>query len=118
GAHMPMAVVRNLLRLDRSDVLEAPFTYDKLAVAIGALMARPVAVAAAQPAGPVSHARCWAVVGAVGGAGATTVAIEIANALSTRTRRERGVCLIDLNLADGASAAYLGANPTMRLADV
>jgi pilus assembly protein CpaE len=53
--------------------------------------------------------------GAVGGAGATTLAIEMAAALSERG--EDRVCLIDLNLADGAAPAYLGAPAAMSLAD-
>jgi pilus assembly protein CpaE len=116
GAHLPTAVVRNLLRLERSDVLEAPFTDDKLAAALAALLAQPVSNPEPQPSG--QHARVWAVVGAVGGSGATTVAIEVANALATRAVRDKSVCLIDLNLADGAVAAYLGANAQMRLAEL
>jgi len=119
GTHVSTAVVRNLLRLERSDVLESPFSDEKLVAALSALLAQRVApAAAAEPAGPAQHGHCWAVVGAVGGAGATTVAIEIANALASRATRERGVCLIDLNLADGAASAYLGANATMRLGEL
>src|SRR5690606_18786754 len=47
----------------------------------------------------------------------TTLAVEIATALAARSDKPRSVCLIDLNLADGAAAAYLGATPAMRLAD-
>jgi pilus assembly protein CpaE len=57
------------------------------------------------------------VTGAVGGAGATMLAVEIATALATRSGKDKSVCLIDLNLADGAAAAYLGAQPAMRLGD-
>jgi pilus assembly protein CpaE len=117
GAHLPTTVVRNMLRLERSDVLEAPFTDDKISHAITALMVEK-APAAAPVATPGQMARCWAVIGAVGGSGATTVAIEVATALCARATRDRSVCLIDLNLADGQAAAYLGAHPTMRLADL
>ncbi|MFN3583861.1 CpaE family protein [Phenylobacterium sp.] len=113
GESLPAGLVRNLLRLPDSDVLEAPFTGEQLAGAIHALLA------ASQPAPQATSgdSRCWAVTGAVGGAGATTLAIEIATALGARARKERSVCLVDLNLADGATAAYLGAQPAMRLAD-
>jgi pilus assembly protein CpaE len=114
GERLPTTVVRNLLRLERSDVLEAPFTTDQIAAAIDGLMtdsARP----AATPVAGIS--RCWTVMGAVGGSGATTIAIEIATALCARQAKEKSVCLIDLNLADGVAAAYLGAHPAMRLAD-
>jgi pilus assembly protein CpaE len=45
------------------------------------------------------------------------LAVEIASALAARVGKEHGVCLIDLNLADGAAAAYLGVQPAMRLGD-
>ena len=108
GAHLPTALVRALLRLSRSDVLEAPFAPNDLAVAAAALMTLE---AAPHPA----NSRCWTVMGSVGGSGATTVAIEIACALAARAPRERRVALVDLNLADGAACAYLGAASNMLL---
>ncbi len=118
GSHLPTTVVRNLLRLERSDVLEAPFTDEKIAYAITGLMAQKAIAPVPTAAASGQLARCWAVTGAVGGAGATTVAIEIATALCARATRDKSVCLIDLNLADGETAAYLGAHPAMRLADL
>jgi pilus assembly protein CpaE len=123
GERLPTTVVRNLLRLSRSDVLEAPYTPDQIAGAITNLMEQEARTPAAQvqappaPAAPVATSRCWAVTGAVGGSGATTIAIEIATALCGRQDKDRSVCLIDLNLADGVAAAYLGAAPAMKLAD-
>ena len=112
GATLPAGLVRNIMRLERADILEAPFTPEQLGAGITSLLAEA-------PAAPVASgdSRCWAVTGAVGGSGATTIAIEIANALAARSSKERSVCLVDLNLADGAAAAYLGASPTTRLAD-
>jgi pilus assembly protein CpaE len=114
GERLPTTVVRNLLRLERSDVLEAPFTPEQLAQAVAGLLEGP-AVAPAAPS--AASSRCWAITGAVGGSGATTLAIEIATALAGRSRKDKSVCLIDLNLADGAAAAYLGAQPSMHLED-
>lgn len=114
GERLPTTVVRNLLRLERSDVLEAPFTPEQVAHAVASLLEAPAQSAAAPSA---ETSRCWAVTGAVGGAGATTLAVEIATALAARSKKDKSVCLIDLNLADGAAAAYLGAQPAMRLAD-
>jgi pilus assembly protein CpaE len=114
GENLPAGLVRNLLRLEAADILEAPFTPEQLAAAIQALLAE------AQPAPAPSsggQSRCWGVSGAVGGSGATTIAIEIAYALAVQSNKERSVCLVDLNLADGAIAAYLGCAPTTRLAD-
>lgn len=115
GESLPTGLVRNLLRLPHSDVLEAPFTGEQLAAAVQGLLA--AAGPAPAPQSPSGESRCWAVSGAVGGAGATTLAIEIATALAARAKTERSVCLVDLNLADGAAAAYLGAQAAMRLAD-
>lgn len=114
GATLPVGLVRDVLRLPVSDILEAPFEDARLAAMVQELLseaARGVGVAT------VSGSQCWGVSGAVGGAGATTLAIEIAHTLAQRATRERSVCLVDLNLADGAAAAYLGAKPTTRLAD-
>lgn len=109
GDHLPAGLVRNLMRLPRSDVLEAPFTAADL-VAAAAPLVSPLAA-------PTLNApsRCWTIMGAVGGAGATTLAIETACALARRLPGPRRVCLIDLNLADGAAAAYLGAPANMLL---
>lgn len=115
GARLPAPLVRALLRLKASDVLEAPFTDESLLGAIYALL--DAAGAAAEAQIQPSSSRCWSVVGAVGGAGATMLAIEAAHALAQRGRKARSVCLVDLNLADGACAAYLGAAPAMSLAD-
>jgi pilus assembly protein CpaE len=114
GANLPAGLVRNLLRLEASDILEAPYTPDDLKAAVLALLAEAQPIAAPS-SGSVS--RCWGVTGAVGGSGATTIAIEIAHALSVQGGKDKSVCLVDLNLADGAAAAYLGCAPTTRLAD-
>lgn len=113
GEGLPAGLVRNLLRLEHADILEAPFSPEQLSTAILGLLAGMVAAPVAQSA---SDSRCWAVTGAVGGSGATTIAVEIATALAERPGKER-VCLIDLNFADGAAAAYLGSTPAMRLGD-
>ena len=109
GAQLPVALVRALMRLPRSDVLEAPFAAQDLAEAASPLMSARLE--------PMQNApsRCWTVMGAVGGAGATTIAIETACALAERLPGPRRVCLIDLNIADGAAAAYLAAPTNMLL---
>lgn len=114
GERLPAGLVRNLLQLPAADILESPYTDEQLLEAIQPLLAASAAMLA--PTMAPGESRCWAVSGAVGGSGATTVAVEIAYALSNRNDA-RGVCLVDLNLADGAAAAYLGAAPAMRLAE-
>ena len=111
GAHMPAGLVRALMKLASSDVLEAPFTSVDLGRAAAALLHETQT--AVQPA----NAHCWTVIGSVGGCGATTIAIEIASALAGRSGAEKRVALVDLNLVDGAAAAYLGATANMVLGD-
>lgn len=114
GAHIPVSLARALMRLPSSDVLETPFESEQLQAAIFGLLDQSEAQAP-----PQAHtSRCWSVVGAVGGAGATTLAIEIASALAANSTKERGVCLVDLNLADGAAAAYLGVTGGMSVAQL
>lgn len=103
------AIIRALLRLSKSDVLEPPHTAADFSFAAACLLAGNQAPGS-EPA--VEH-RCWAVVSAVGGAGATTVAIELATAVGRASRNRQRVGLVDLNLADGASAAYLGVAPNL-----
>jgi pilus assembly protein CpaE len=119
GLRLPTAVVRNLMRLPSSDVLDAPFSADQFLAAASALLRQVETQAAAEaaPVAPEGGSRCWTVTGAVGGAGATTIVVELATALAARSGKDKSVCLIDLNLADGAAAAYLGAQPTMRFGD-
>jgi len=110
GGHLPASLVRALMKLPRSDVIEAPFTSIDLARAAGALLAdAPTSIE------PV-NARCWTVMGSVGGCGATTIAVELATALARRSP-DRRVALVDLNLVDGSAAAYLGSTPAMLLAE-
>lgn len=114
GAHLPASLVRALMKLPRSDVIESPFSSDDLAKAAAHLVSEPVAAPA--PAASV-NAVCWTVVGSVGGCGATTISIELATALSARAGKDKRVALVDLNLVDGAAAAYLGLTPAMMLAE-
>jgi pilus assembly protein CpaE len=112
GARLPTALVHALLKLPRSDVLESPASEADLARAVAGLTAD----SAPAPA-PGRASRCWTVMGSVGGAGATTLAIEIAASLARRAAQPGLVALVDLNLAFGAAHAYLGAAANMRLAE-
>ncbi len=116
GSHLPASLVRALMKLPRSDVIEAPFTAADLARAAGVLLAHAPAAATLAPTHQV-NASCWSVVGSVGGCGATTIAIELATALALRSGPEQRVALVDLHLADGSAAAYLGATANMMLAE-
>jgi pilus assembly protein CpaE len=93
-------------------VLDQPVQIPDLARSAAALLADSVSA----PEAAAHAAQCWSVISAVGGAGGTTLSIELATTLAARTLGDR-VALIDLNLADGAAAAYLGAATNMHLAD-
>jgi pilus assembly protein CpaE len=106
GGHLPTGLVKAFLRLERSDVLDPKASSEDLARIVAGLMGRATASTR-------QGTRCWSVMGAVGGAGATTIAIEIAALAAAHGSR---ACLVDLNVADGASGAYLGAKSNMLLA--
>ena len=115
GETLPAGLVRNVLRLEAADILEAPFTSEQLTAAVQSLLAETQPALA--PTGGAS--RCWAITGAVGGAGATTITIEIAHALAVASGKDRSVCLVDLNLADGSRSrirASTAATPLVPLA--
>jgi pilus assembly protein CpaE len=111
GSQLPVALVRALMKLPRSDLLEAPFTPADLARAAGSLLEQTTVAPA-----PTSNAACWTVMGSVGGCGATTISVELAVSLAAHAPGAR-VALVDLNLVDGATAAYLGATPNMLLTE-
>ena len=116
GARLPASAVRALFKLKRSDVLETPFTAGDLARSAEVLLrVQPQAQAAPQ------SSNCWAITSAVGGAGATTLAIEIAVSLADRKapnlKGGERVALVDLNLADGQACAYLGVAANMHLVE-
>jgi pilus assembly protein CpaE len=111
GSHLPVVVARALLKLKRSDVLDQPVSLPDLARCAAALLADGSGVLEA-----VHASQCWSILSAVGGAGGTTLSIELATTLAARTLGDR-VALVDLNLADGAAGAYLGSAANMHLAD-
>ena len=108
AVHLPAGLARDLFRLKRVDVLEPPYSPADLARSAAHLLAPAGAEAGTH------RSQVWSVVGAVGGAGGTTLTIELATTLAGRTLGDR-VALIDLNLADGAACAYLGAMAGMSL---
>ena len=64
---------------------------------------------------PVTEGRVFAFVGAKGGVGTTTTAVNVATAL---TKFAKGpTLLIDLHLAYGDAAVFLGADPRFSLVD-
>ena len=103
--------------IDAADLLEAmrmgvnewvaePLNLDELVAALHRV---------ARPAAPVQSGRVLAVVGAKGGVGATTVAVNLATSLH-RTAKQPTL-LIDLHMAHGDAAVFLGAEPRFSVLD-
>jgi pilus assembly protein CpaE len=99
-------VIIAAMRAGVKEVLQYPFTGEELDAAIARL-------ATARETGPGGDV--VAIVGAKGGVGSTTVAVNVATELA-RLRPGR-VLLVDLHLAYGDAAIYLGAEPKFSIAD-
>ncbi|MEO9968648.1 MAG: hypothetical protein ABJG15_02265 [Hyphomonadaceae bacterium] len=99
GDALPSQAVKSMLGLKASDLVGSKAESELVVRATGRLMDMA-------PEGPTRRNQCWVVSGAVGGAGATTIAIEMACATAMRDP-ENKVCLVDMNLADGMISAYL-----------
>jgi len=107
GDALPSQAVRSMLSLKASDLVGSAASAEAIVRATGRLMDLT-------PAGPTRRNQCWVVSGAVGGAGATTIAIEMACATAMRDP-ENKVCLVDMNLADGMVPAYLESQARLDL---
>lgn len=115
GDDLPSEAVRALFRFAVSDVMSGHFEPAALVRAIEDLDRKRSLSASAS--GAPQGAQCWALRGAVGGAGVTTIAIEMAFAVLKDVPSSR-VALIDLNLADGSSASFLDAQKKMDIAAI
>lgn len=96
---LPATAVRAMLKLQSSDLVGADASVADVLKAANRLME-------VLPEGPTKGNQCWVITGAVGGAGSTTLAIELACATAMRDP-DNSVCVVDLNLADGMVSAYL-----------
>ncbi len=111
GELLSIGAVQALLALRNSNVVPLPFSRSNLLTLIASTMSKNTA--------PVSNtARCWSFMSAVGGAGATTLAIETAYQLQNAGKIEQKVALVDLNFTDGACSAYLDVPANLRLDEV
>ncbi|MEO0816716.1 MAG: cellulose synthase operon protein YhjQ/BcsQ [Pseudomonadota bacterium] len=106
GRDLPTESVRTLFRFAASDLLNLDAGPADVIAACERLSQALQTSNQSNDAG--KGARCWALRGAVGGAGVTTLATELAFA-ALRVRPSWRVCVVDLNLTDGMSASYLDA---------
>jgi len=106
------SVARRLLQMRVADFLAKPVT--------SADLVRACTQAAKGPAiSDHAEAQVETFVAAVGGAGATTVAIESAMQLLRSNRRgQPTVCLVDLDFQQGACADYLDLEPRLNLSEI
>jgi len=104
---------RTLLKLQISDWLPSSCSDGELLAACKTALKTTSGGVATQPA------RCFAFMSAVGGAGATTLALAAASVLSGKGRPDlSGCCVIDLNFQSGSLADYLDIEPNLQLAEV
>lgn len=100
------AVMLQAMRAGVKECLQYPFSTEEL----DAALMRLAASRETEPSGLV-----FAFLGAKGGVGTTTAAVNVATDLSLL--RAGTVLLIDLHLAYGDAAIYLGAEPRFSIAD-
>jgi pilus assembly protein CpaE len=121
-AHVPIVVttsdlrpatVRRLLRAGVADLILQPI--DRAEVLDVLRSADPKARRRQQRS--AAHGRVLTFSRATGGAGATTLAVNVAHGLACSQRRAK-VCLIDLDLQFGAVALQLDLDPTRGLFDI
>jgi pilus assembly protein CpaE len=95
------------MRAGVNEVVAAPVNTPDLEAAIARLMAQ-------RPVGTVAGA-AFAFLGAKGGVGTTTVAVNVATALASAV--SNSTLLVDLHVANGDAAVFLGAEPRFSIVD-
>ena len=99
-------LILEAMRAGASECVAAPITREELASALGR-------IAAQRPA--PRRGDVFAVIGAKGGVGATTVAVNVATILNKL--RPSSTLLMDLHLTYGDAATFLGAEPRFSIVD-
>lgn len=99
-------LVLGAMRAGVKECLQFPFTAEDLEASL-------VRLAASRETGPGGDV--FAFLGAKGGVGTTTAAVNVATELSKL--RRGSVLMVDLHLAYGDAAVYLGAEPRFSIAD-
>lgn len=107
GSSTDPSVLLEAMRAGAGEFLAEPIAAGPLQQAVQRL--------AAQRPEPAVTGAVYAFVGAKGGVGATTTAVNVATALSSRARQQ--TLFIDLHLANGDAAVYLGAEPRFSIVD-
>jgi pilus assembly protein CpaE len=100
-------VLLEAMRAGAGEFLAEPITAGPLEQAVLRLVSH-------KPA-PAATGSVFAFVGAKGGVGATTTSVNVAAALAHRAKNQ--TLLVDLHLANGDAAVYLGAEPRFSIVD-
>jgi len=107
AARMDPALMVEAMRAGVNEWLAEPITANELVAAIERVTSvRPATV----------HGQVFALVGAKGGVGTTTIAVNVATALAQAVEDERTL-LMDFHLSYGDAAVFLGAEPRFTVAD-
>jgi len=107
AARMDPALMLEAMRAGVSEWLAEPLNVQELAAAIERVTSiRPATV----------QGQVFAFIGAKGGVGTTTIAVNVATALAQAVDDERTL-LMDLHLSYGDAAVFLGAEPRFSVAD-
>lgn len=105
ASHLEPALMLEAMRAGVNEVVTDPVSIPELRAAVNRLLG----TLAPGPRGDV-----FAFVGAKGGVGTTTVAVNVATALA---KLSPSTLLIDLNIACGDAAVFLGAEPRFSVLD-
>ena len=106
AAALEPALMLEAMRAGVTEFLTAPVTAPELSAAVGRVTTAHA---------PSTMGEVFAFIGAKGGVGTTTVATNVATALSQSDRGS--TVFIDLHLAYGDAAVYLGAEPRFSVID-
>lgn len=113
--HRDSELILRAMRAGAADVLTTPFECETLVAAL----ARPVRRGAGETPSPAHRGRVISFLGAKGGCGATTAAVNLGVALcAPRAGQERSVIVIDMDTPGGDLTAMLKLTPTYSLADI
>lgn len=107
ASRLDPALLLEAMRAGVNEVVAAPASTTELEAAITRLFAH-------RPA-PAATGQVFAFVGAKGGVGTTTVAVNVATAVAKL--QPRPTLLIDLHLANGDAGVFLGAEPRFSIVD-
>ncbi|MDE2437325.1 MAG: AAA family ATPase [Sphingomonadales bacterium] len=109
-----VALVRMLVREGVDDVVSLPFKFEELLETVADVLAQH----RRRRTGELRLAPLFAVVGSIGGCGATSIASHLAAALAENETSGRGVAIIDLDLQFGAVADNMAAAGRGTVADL